>query len=424
MEKQGGRAPVEILIAEGDPAQADVLKHLLEEQGHTVTTAENGGLAFEAAKQRLPKLIVSDIVMPDMDGFAFCKAVKADEGLKHVPVILMTSLSNVHDILKGLECGADNVICKLHNPENLLSRIRYLLDNRELRDSNRSSSGLEIFLGGKKHLITSESIQILDLLISSFEQAIQLSKELRLRENETIEINAELRLRVTELKAAIEQFESFSYSVAYDVLPPLRTIDSNAQMLWENFTGQLGTEGRRLVGAIRDDTRKMGELIEGLLEYSRLGRAPVSSAEVNMNDIVAEVVGNLVTNGKGPMPAITVAELLPAKGDLTLLKQVWANLLSNAIKFSRGARAPAIEVGASRQGKELVYRVRDNGAGFNMHYYDKLFGVFQRLHSDTQFPGTGIGLAIVQQIVTRHGGRVWAEGKVNEGATFYFALPK
>jgi light-regulated signal transduction histidine kinase (bacteriophytochrome) len=167
----------------------------------------------------------------------------------------------------------------------------------------------------------------------------------------------------------------------------------------------------------------MGRLIDDLLEYARLGRKPLSSAEIDMKRLVEEVLGDLQAS-EGRSPRLEVGALPAARGDATLLKQAWTNLLANAIKFSGKREQPVIEVSGHESGAECVYCVKDNGAGFDMRYSDKLFGVFQRLHSEGEFAGTGVGLAIVQRIVSRHGGRVWAEGKVNEGAAFYFSLPK
>ena len=239
--------------------------------------------------------------------------------------------------------------------------------------------------------------------------------------------NTELEQRVVErtaqLEASNKELESFSYSVSHDLRSPLRAIDGFARILEEDYGGKLDDEGRRLFRVVRDNSRKMGQLIDDLLEFSRLGRKPLSTTEVDMKRLVEQAFGELRTPDERP-PGLAIEALPPARGDAVLLKQAWANLLGNAIKFSGKREAPVIEVTGHENGAENVYCVKDNGAGFDMRYYDKLFGVFQRLHSSAEFPGTGVGLAIVQRVVSRHGGRVWAEGKVGEGATFYFSLPK
>ena len=236
-------------------------------------------------------------------------------------------------------------------------------------------------------------------------------------------LNASLKRHTAQLESANKELESFSYSVSHDLRSPLRAIDGFSRIVQEDHAGKLDAEGQRLLGVIRDNSRKMAQLIDDLLEYSRLGRKPLSTGAIDMNRLVEEVLGELQVHGEKP-PKLVLGALPPARGDATLLKQVWTNLLANAIKFSVKREHPVIEVSGHENGAECVYCVKDNGAGFDMKYYDKLFGVFQRLHSEEQFEGTGVGLAIVQRVVFRHGGRVWAEGKVDEGAAFYFSLPQ
>jgi len=241
------------------------------------------------------------------------------------------------------------------------------------------------------------------------------------------QLNVELEQRVVDrtrqLEATNKELEAFSYSVSHDLRSPLRAIDGFSRILMEHYGDKLDDEGRRLFGVIRDGSRKMGQLIDDLLEFSRLGRKQLSPSEINMKRMVEEVLGEMQA-GSERRAKLTLGALPSVCGDVTLIKQAWTNLLDNAIKFSGKREQPVIEVSGHADGAENVYCVKDNGAGFDMQYYDKLFGVFQRLHSAEEFDGTGVGLAIVQRVVARHGGRVWAEGKVNEGAAFYFTLPK
>jgi PAS domain S-box-containing protein len=245
------------------------------------------------------------------------------------------------------------------------------------------------------------------------------------------ELNEELQGKAAQLEATNKELESFSYSVSHDLRAPLRAVDGFALMLEEDFHERLDAEGRRYLSVIRENSRRMGVLIDDLLAFSRLGRLPVAAREVNIDSLVREVVAEaLDANAIGKIdhpecaPQIEVGSLPPARGDAGLLRQVWANLISNAIKYSSKMPRPRIEVSGCEVGSENQYSVRDNGVGFNMDYSDKLFGVFQRLHRADEFRGTGVGLAIVHRVITRHGGRVWAEGKVNHGAVFSFALPR
>jgi len=191
----------------------------------------------------------------------------------------------------------------------------------------------------------------------------------------------------------------------------------------KRYTDKLDDEGKRYLNLVRDNTQKLGQLIDDILAFSRAGRLGMSLSEVNMEGLAREVYEELKPVDAGRDLSVEIKPLPPCHGDHAILRQVWVNLLNNAIKFTRHKPAALIQVGSYAEGKENVYFVKDNGAGFDMQYADKLFGVFQRLHGVEEFEGTGVGLAIVKRIVSRHGGRVWAEGKVDEGATFYFALP-
>jgi two-component system sensor histidine kinase/response regulator len=414
----------QILVAEDSLTQSEQLRYLLEQEGYAVTTTTNGKEALKAARQRVPDLIISDIVMPEMDGYALCKAIKTDEQLKDVPVMIVTTLSSVQDITMSLECGADNFLRKPYDSKSLLTRIDNLLSNWELRRSNKMRMGLEIYLGGKRHFITSEREQILDLLISSYEQAIQVNEELKQREQEVRELNARLEQRAAELEVANQDLESFSFSVSHDLRAPLRGVAGCAGMIEEDFGETLSPEVLRLLGAIRSQCNQMGQLIEDLLEFSRLGRQSIQTQAVSLNELVSEILAELEPEYEGRDIHFSVDQLGMADADPALLKQVFVNLLSNAIKFTGKAERASIEVGSLSDpaNEGPIYFVKDNGAGFDMNYAERLFGVFERMHRQEDYAGTGVGLAIVKRIVQRHGGRVWAEAAVGRGATFFFSL--
>lgn len=235
------------------------------------------------------------------------------------------------------------------------------------------------------------------------------------------DLNSELRLKAAQLEAANKELESFSYSVSHDLRAPLRAVDGYAQMLQEDYAAALDDEGRRLLGVVRSEAGRMGQLIDDLLEFSRTGRQALKLDAVDMEALAREAAAQL---GAGfPGAAVEIACLPQAKGDRAMLKQVWLNLIGNGLKYSARRPQPQVEVGGRADGEEAEYWVRDNGAGFDSRYANKLFGVFQRLHSAEEFPGTGVGLAIVQRVVARHGGRVRAEGAVDGGACFTFTLP-
>lgn len=247
-------------------------------------------------------------------------------------------------------------------------------------------------------------------------------------EDELRRLNLELEQRVTDRTAQLssvnKELEAFSYSVSHDLRAPLRAIAGFANLLIEDHGEDLNKEAQRKLKVVVDESHRMGSLIDDLLAFSRLGRKLMQASEVDMTELVRGVHEALHRQHRGAPVEFRLGALPRCKGDRVLLGQVWTNLLSNAFKFSSRRKQPLVEVDAITDAKEHIYFVRDNGAGFDPRYQSKLFEVFQRLHDSSEFPGTGVGLALVQRIVSRHGGRVWAEGKPDAGATFYFTLPK
>ncbi len=228
-----------------------------------------------------------------------------------------------------------------------------------------------------------------------------------------------------ELRELNAELEAFSYSVSHDLRAPLRAVSGFARILEEDYSGSLDSEGKRLLGTISSNAERMGGLIDDLLSFSRLGRKELHKKETKLNDLVAAALQDINrTNGNSSKAKIEIVALPDVVVDPVLMRHVFINLISNALKYSSKKETPEISIGCEQRDSEVVVSVRDNGAGFDMRYANKLFGVFQRLHSVDEFEGTGVGLAIVQRIVHKHGGRVWAEGKTGEGAVFYFSIPK
>ena len=255
-------------------------------------------------------------------------------------------------------------------------------------------------------------LQLLDLLAR---QAADLIERMQVIEA--------LNRRSAQLEAANEELESFSYSVSHDLRAPLRAIDGYSRMILRRHADKFDGEALGKFNVIRDNTRVMGQLIDDLLAFSRLGRTHLSLARIEPAGLIREIWEELKAASPDRRLTLKIAAIPPCRGDQGLIKQAFVNILANAVKFTKTRDEALIEVGGNAGTDENTYYIRDNGVGFDMQYHDKMFGVFQRLHSADEFEGTGVGLAIVKRIVHRHGGRTWAEGKTGEGATFYLALP-
>lgn len=303
------------------------------------------------------------------------------------------------------------------------------------KSDNRMLANQQIAFGSEEN-----AVQRAELIIANKELVFQkeekgkraaelviTKKELKKANEEICRLNEGLEQKVMErtqqLEAVNKELEAFSYSVSHDLRAPLRSIHGFAQILKEDYGAQLGANGNQLTDTIVRSAKEMGHLIDDLLTFSRLGRKEFVKRDVQIHDMVTLLCNESKKEMGDRNIQFEVNALLPAKGDSTTIKQVWINLISNACKYSRLKEKAIIKINSEVNGNQIIYHIQDNGAGFDMRYADKLFGVFQRLHTDEEFEGTGVGLAIIQRIISKHGGRVWADGKVNEGASFYFSLP-
>src|SRR5882724_6612857 len=306
------RGQLEVVIAEDSPTQAAHLKLILEGQGFRVVVTRNGKEALEALRQHKPTLVITDIVMPEMDGYELCRHIRADERIADLPVILLTGLSDPEDVFKGLECGADNFIPKPYDPENLVARIDYLLANAHLGIREKVQTSMEVFLAGRKHVITSDRAQMLNLLLSTYEAAVKKNRELAEARDELTKLNEQLegkvlertaalaaevgerkqaeaevrklnenlelrvRERTVELEAANRELEAFSYSVSHDLRSPLRAVGTFSKALREEFSPHLPSEAQELLSRVIANAQRMTQLIDDLLHFSHLNRLPLS----------------------------------------------------------------------------------------------------------------------------------------------------
>jgi len=353
--------------------------------------------------------------MPEMDGFELCRRIKGSEKTRDIPVILLTSLSDPQDVIKGLACGADNFITKPYDEDYLLERIRHMREHWKVSLQGDNPKKMEISFAGQEYSITSESSRILDFLLSTYETAIRKNREL-------IRARDELNASNDQLEATIKELESFSYTVSHDLRSPLTNIHGCCQVLLGMWSERLDSDCLSFIQTIFDETQRMNQLISTLLNFSRVASSELKPVMVNLSDI-ANAIASGLRKGRPERPAtFRIADGIIVNGDARLLMVVIENLIGNAWKYSGEKESSVIEFGTTLVGGRTACFVRDNGAGFDMAKSGKLFVPFQRLHDKTEFAGFGIGLATVQRIIQRHGGRIWAEGEPDKGATFYFTL--
>ena len=366
------RTMARLLIVDDEAAQMRALCDTLGVEGYATQGYSSARQALAALRPGEFDLLITDLMMPEMDGISFINtARKIDSSLG---AIVMTGHGTVDTAVQAMQGGALDYILKPFKLNVILPVISRALDVQRLR-----------------------------------------------REN--VELQERERRRSEELAAAYQDLESFSYSISHDLQAPLRTIDSFAQILAEDFAERLGEEGNRIIGIIRNGSQHMSQLIVGLLNFSRVGRQALDLERIDMTALADAAAAEMKSLYVGTDPFIEITALPAISADPTVLRQVWCNLIGNALKYSAKRPQPKIRISGRIEGGEAVYQVDDNGAGFDMRYADKLFGVFQRLHRIEEFNGTGVGLAIVHRIITRHGGRIWASGAPDAGASFQFALP-
>lgn len=358
-----------ILVVDDKSENLVAIERVLNNLDVELVKVTSGNEALRSTLYHEFSLALLDVQMPDMDGYELAGILRGEEKTQNLPFIFISAVyTDTLNIFKGYEKGAFSFITKPFQAEILVNKVKFFIEKHQQ----------EIELHRKNH----------------------------------------------ELKSINEELESFSYSISHDLRAPLRALNSYSQILEEDFYPQLNDEGKRVIQKIKDNAIKMGRLIDDLLAFSKLGRKALFKTYVDMEPMVQHVLKELEQASPHPHTYIEQLPLLPSFADPGLIQQVWLNLIANAIKYSARKENPRVEIGSKDGGDHVVYYVKDNGAGFNMKYVDKLFGVFQRLHSASQFEGTGIGLAIVQRLVHKHGGRVWCDAEEDKGATFYFTLLK
>lgn len=444
----------DILIVEDSRFQAKRLRDFLEKNGYRVKLAFNGKEGLAAAKQERPELIISDIMMPVMDGFEMCRLVKGDQELKNVPVILLTSLSHTGDILRGLEAGADSYISKPCEGKMLLARIQTVVSSPLTDAGEVTNRKLQVVLGRNTYVMDAGRQQILQFFLSTYQDAIVQNRRLEKMRERLVVLNEKLEKMVADRTAALRkevgerkqaqmalakqaealeksnaelarsnaELAQFAYVASHDLQEPLRMVGSYTQLIARRYKGKLDADADEFINFAVDGVVRMKALINDLLDYSRVGTRGKEVAPTNCEEILGYALANLQGSLEECGATVTHDPLPQVMADATQLGQLFQNLIGNAVKF-RGDNTPTVHVGVSQGDAEWVFSVEDNGIGIDADHIGRIFEIFQRLHSRAEYPGTGIGLAICKKIVERHGGRIWVESQPNAGSTFYFTIP-
>ncbi len=370
-----GEERVNILLVDDKPENLVSLEGILAAPEHNIITAQSGFRALELILEQDFALILLDVRMPTMDGLETARLIKQREKSRYIPIIFLTAIGGDEKFIsEGYAAGAVDYIVKPVDPYILKSKV--------------------------------------SVFVELHKQTQQLER-----------LNRKLQETAHALEDAYKEMEAFTYSVSHDLRTPLRAMSSFSERLLEKYSGSLDEEGKEYAARINGAAQRMAELIDGLLTLSRATRRVIQSEPVDLSSLAERIARDFSRSQPERNVEFTIAEGLTANGDPRLLRSLLENLLGNAWKFTSSREQARIEFGAVPQANgKKAYFVRDNGIGFNMAHASRLFGVFERLHPEKQFPGTGVGLATVQRIVQRHGGHAWAEGEVDRGATFYFTL--
>ena len=435
---------IEILIVEDSPTQAERLRRLIQSLHYNARVAANGQLALAAIRERKPHLVLSDIVMPEMNGYDLCRAIKSDPTLRDIPVILVTSLNDPKDIIRGIECGADNFIRKPYAEDYLLNRISYMLMNQKLRKNQNVEIGIALYLGDQKHFINAERQQILDLLISTYEQAVQVNGELQARERQVIELNMrlahhaaelettnrEIALKNLELAEASRMKSAFIANMSHELRTPLNAIIGFTGALLMKLPGPLTADQDKQLTTIRASARHLLSLINDILDVAKIeaGKVTLLIEPVPCHHLIAEVADTLrpLAQQKGLTLEVDAGEQpVVIDTDRRALTQILINLLNNAIKFTeQGSVRISLLQREEDGGVVTEMSITDSGAGIREEDQAKLFQAFSQLDSTStrHVEGAGLGLYLCQNLANAIGGALFFNSDYGQGSTFTLAL--
>lgn len=382
---------LKILHLEDEPADAELIKSALQSEdiSFDIRRVASREKYVEAVRQGGYDLIFADYSLPGFDGLTALEIAR--EKCPDIPFIFVTGKMGEELAIDSLKSGATDYVLK-HRLSRLSPAVKRALAEVQERIKRKNA----------------------ETELKKYQE--HLEELVRQRTDELESVNA-------QLKAANKDLESFSFSASHDLRSPLITIDGFSRILQEDYGDKLDDEGKRLLSVVRENSRKMAQLIEDILSFSRVSTKGLQKSRIDMQALAKNVADDFIAVAAGGELRFSIGDIPAARGDLPMVRQVFVNLVSNALKYRRPDGIAEIEIGGREDVSGSTYFVKDNGIGFDMRSSDKLFGLFQRLHNHKEFRGTGVGLAIVKRIIEKHGGRVWAEAEVGKGATFYFSLP-
>ena len=434
----------EILIVEDSPTQAERLRRLIQSTLFRTRVAGNGHVALALIKERKPHLILSDIIMPEMNGYELCRTIKADPALSDIPVILVTALNDAKDIIRGIECGADNFIRKPYAEDYLLSRINHNLINQKLRETDGVQAGISLYLGDEKHYINAGRQQILDLLISTYEQAVQVNSELQARERQVIELNTRLAHHAAELETinreiahknlalaeASRMKSAFIANMSHELRTPLNAIIGFTGALLMKLPGPLTIDQDKQLNTIRGSARHLLSLINDILDVAKIeaGKLTLVLEPVHCQELIRQTGDTLrpLAAQKGLTLLIDLPpDPIMIESDRRALTQIVINLVNNAIKFTERGTV-RVTLAQRREGDKTLTElsVADSGAGIRPEDQSKLFQAFSQLDSTStrHIEGAGLGLYLCQNLANLLGGQLHFTSDFGAGSTFTLML--
>ena len=418
---------IEILIVEDSLTQALKLQYILEQHDYNVEVANDGYKALAYLKEHTPTLVISDIVMPEMDGYEMCRKIKEQESLKNIPVILLTSLSDPVDVIRGLQCGADNFITKPYQEDFLISRVKSVLVNKELRRTASGDWGFKIFFRGEQYTVTSDRMQMVDLLFSSFENAVQKNQELEDAIRELKATQEELALAKEAAEKANQAKSLFLANMSHDIRTPMNGIIGMTDLCLDTkVTG----EQKEYLGMVKSSADSLLSLLNDILDFSKIegDMLELEQIDFNLNNAVEDTVKSLafLAHKKGLELACRIHRDVPVAlvGDPGRLRQVIVNLVGNSFKFTEKGEV-VVEVKVEDESEDYVilhFSVKDTGIGIPLEKQGKIFEAFSQADESTtrHYGGTGLGLSISSKLASMMGGKIWVESEPGEGATFQF----